>query len=338
LYGSRASSGGISYLYTAADCDTTIGYFAVQVYQDDFWIGPSNDLDALKLTDAKDLYLTDGDFYVQHSGTTVVKLEATATTGTVQVGVHATRAGNVVLYGDGAGEELGGNMSFYVSADYDGSIAAWFAFAYEDDFIIGNSDDTTAFKFTAEHDFYITAGSLVLPASEYINLGGTLGSGGYGFRDNAGEMEFKDSGEDWNPISPSSNVYIDPFMATRTAVNGTWGLVSSSTLLRCGYLKNTSEANGNAVSWPFYCGTGTYTLNIALYKSTNLGILDAYIDNVEIASFDCYAATLTYSVVSETSIALSEGAHTLKFVIDGKNGSSSAYILVLNNIMLERTA
>src|SRR4051794_39589434 len=31
----------------------------------------------------------------------------------------------------------------------------------------------------------------------YLNVGGTSGSGGYGFRDNAGTLEFKNSGGSW---------------------------------------------------------------------------------------------------------------------------------------------
>ena len=36
--------------------------------------------------------------------------------------------------------------------------------------------------------------------SRYLNFGSTAGSSGYGFRDNAGTMEFKNTGGDWQGI------------------------------------------------------------------------------------------------------------------------------------------
>lgn len=53
----------------------------------------------------------------------------------------------------------------------------------------------------------IGAGSLVLPASQYVNFGGTQGSGGYGLRDNSGAVEYKDSGGAWKAFS--SPGYVD---------------------------------------------------------------------------------------------------------------------------------
>lgn len=56
---------------------------------------------------------------------------------------------------------------------------------------------TNKLRFDTNNDLYLYDGSIVLPASEYLNFGGTLGSGGYGIRDNSGDIEVKDSGEDW---------------------------------------------------------------------------------------------------------------------------------------------
>jgi hypothetical protein len=41
--------------------------------------------------------------------------------------------------------------------------------------------------------------------SRYLNFGSTAGSSGYGFRDNAGTMEFKSSGGTWQAIATSTS-------------------------------------------------------------------------------------------------------------------------------------
>jgi hypothetical protein len=69
------------------------------------------------------------------------------------------------------------------------------------DFTIGPDADPDALKLDSNEDLYLTAGSLVLPASEYVNFGGAQGSGGYGFYCNSGDMQVKDSGESWYRVS-----------------------------------------------------------------------------------------------------------------------------------------
>lgn len=49
------------------------------------------------------------------------------------------------------------------------------------------------------------AGGIDLAASAYANWGATLGSGGYGLRDNAGTIEFKDTGGAWAPIASAAS-------------------------------------------------------------------------------------------------------------------------------------
>jgi hypothetical protein len=78
-HGTGTSQGGRLQLYLAADYDTTIALFNVQSYEDDLLIGLDTDPDALKLNNAKDLYLTDGDAYFQLGGATKITLDATNT-------------------------------------------------------------------------------------------------------------------------------------------------------------------------------------------------------------------------------------------------------------------
>lgn len=53
---------------------------------------------------------------------------------------------------------------------------------------------------TADLSFRATQGNMLLPASSYINYGTTSGSTGRGHRDNAGVIEYKNSGGAWTPL------------------------------------------------------------------------------------------------------------------------------------------
>jgi hypothetical protein len=116
-------------------------------------------------------------------------------------GVNDTTRGMVYAYGHGAGSVYGGTFLAYTSADHDTTIQNYGFMVYEDDLYIGPDTNIDALKLDALDDFYITGGSLVLPASEYVNFGGTQGSGGYGLRDNAGDVEYCDSGGSWTALN-----------------------------------------------------------------------------------------------------------------------------------------
>src|SRR5690606_14270121 len=61
------------------------------------------------------------------------------------------------------------------------------------------------------------------PASSYLNMGTTAGSDGYGIRDNAGDMEYKDSGGNWiafgNFLHQGSNT-----LTTGFSLSGDYGV------------------------------------------------------------------------------------------------------------------
>ena len=62
-------------------------------------------------------------------------------------------------------------------------------------------------------------GNILMPASSYLNFGTTEGTSGYGIRDNAGTMQFKNNSGSWTTISPSQ-----------------WGINGSSTYYTDGYV------------------------------------------------------------------------------------------------------
>jgi hypothetical protein len=73
--------------------------------------------------------------------------------------------------------------------------------------LILNGDDLfVAGSMGVEGDIY-TDNNISLAANKYVNFGSTLGESGYGFRDNAGDMEYKDEGGSWGPISSGSGLW-----------------------------------------------------------------------------------------------------------------------------------
>ncbi|UCG35639.1 MAG: hypothetical protein JSW17_02250 [Candidatus Omnitrophota bacterium] len=63
--------------------------------------------------------------------------------------------------------------------------------------------------------------TLRLDAGTYFNFGATAGAGGYGVRDNAGTIEFKNSGGSWASISAGANQLTDlTDVNSSTATNG----------------------------------------------------------------------------------------------------------------------
>lgn len=122
---------------------------------------------------------------------------------------------------------------------------------------------------------------------------------------------------------------------------GTWAIGSEITAQYCqNPFYNSVDANGDNVSYKVYLDSGTYTFLLFGIKGTNRGIVDVDIDAAEVASFDLYAAsTQCNQRLIQTGIVIaSSGIKTLKLRVDGKNGSSSGYVLPFVFIALWRTA
>lgn len=122
--------------------------------------------------------------------------------------------GTITLMGGGTGNTQGGMIQLHTADDYDGTISYYQINPYEDDLYIGPDTDLDALKLDSNKDLYITAGSLVLPNSEYVNFSGTQGASGYGIRDNVGTIEYKNSGGDWQSITTITDYVSDSEMTT----------------------------------------------------------------------------------------------------------------------------
>jgi len=107
-------------------------------------------------------------------------------------------------------------------------------------------------------------GNTSIPSSGYINVGTTLGTSGYGFRDNAGTMEFKNSGGSWaafggggfsDPMSTRGDIII------RNASNVT-------ARLGIGAANQSLVSDGTDISWGYLGQLRTGTETFALASST----------------------------------------------------------------------
>jgi hypothetical protein len=169
LYGPATGTefGGTVICYTGADHDTTIQNYGFMVFQDDLYIGPDTNTDALILDSNDNFKITDGYLFV---------------------GSDDAARGIGYFYGNATGDRYGGTIFCHTSADYDTTIQNYSFMIFNEQLQIGPDTNSDALVLDKNYDFWVTAGSIVLPASEYLNFGGTLGTAGYGFFDDSGHM------------------------------------------------------------------------------------------------------------------------------------------------------
>ena len=103
------------------------------------------------------------------------------------------------------------------------------------------------------------------------------------------------------------------------------------------FSQQPNAADGDTFTQSFLLAAGTYTLAVLGQTNNSKGRIDWYIDNVKVVSLqDWYSAGVVYNVVqSVASITVTgSGRHVLKGVINGHNGSSSNYWMLLTKIWL----
>lgn len=102
---------------------------------------------------------------------------------------------------------------------------------------------------------------------------------------------------------------------------------------------NTSNANGDNISYKVFLAKGTYTVGLLHYRAINRGIVDIYIDATKVTSFDCYGAYLVNVFLTDAgNVVTTSGIKTIKLQINGKNPASSDYYFSSNFLILWRTA
>jgi hypothetical protein len=141
---------------------------------------------------------------------------------------------------------------------------------------------------------------------------------------------------DINPGPGEGHIIISPIAASEFG-QGTWEWASSSTYSYYTMWYNTSNGDGDNLSFKVFLAKGTYILRLVTIKDTNRGILDFDLDGVEIASFDLYGA-FNNVILGAGFVVAESGLKTLKARVDGKNASSSGYFGPITMIGLFRTA
>jgi len=126
---------------------------------------------------------------------------------------------------------------------------------------------------------------------------------------------------------------------TPTIGQGTWVNAANASAPYGRLFQNTTtHADGDNCSFDFSCPAGTYTLSIVTLTSSSRGILDIDIDGAEVATTNLYTVALNWRHVADfEDIAISAGKHTMRYRVDGKDGSSSDHLLGLFSTSLIRT-
>ena len=164
----------------------------------------------------------------------------------------------------------------------------------------------------------------------------------------AGQVLTKNSGTDYDVKwaagggggGGGGGGYLNILPLSYSAVGqGTWVWTGDSNSWAGGYVYNSTEANGDNLSYPIWCEAGTYTVFLLSIINTNSGKIEIDIDGTAVATFDAYGGALLYNQqFTQAGISISAGAHTVKVLLAGKNASSSGYVGHLNYLGLIRTA
>lgn len=141
----------------------------------------------------------------------------------------------------------------------------------------------------------------------------------------------------------ASPINIDVLTQAPSATGqGTWAVAVSGTAINNAYFSNDgSGVDGDNVTFIFRCAAGTYTLYIMAQKNTNLGKLDVFLDGTKVVDAnDLYAGSAEYANrITDTGNTLGAGVeHTIKFAVNGKNGSSGDHDIRITGVSLVRTA
>jgi len=126
-----------------------------------------------------------------------------------------------------------------------------------------------------------------------------------------------------------------------TAVAGAWALGASSSYYFYATVSNsTAPANGDKISFKIYLASGIYKIYHLGTKNSNQGILQFALDGADVHSIDQYNATLVNnSSTSSSNISIARaGLYTLTMYANGKNASSSSYVVSAHQVAFVRVS
>jgi hypothetical protein len=117
--------------------------------------------------------------------------------------------------------------------------------------------------------------------------------------------------------------------ATKTMV-----ITTTSSQVRYGFYTGIADGNdGDRYKADMYLDAGTYTFTFYGVKNSNSGKVGLYVDGVLIPGgpYDLYAAASTYDQTFDVTgvTVVGSGYHLIEWVVNGKNGSSSGYRVLM---------
>jgi hypothetical protein len=115
-----------------------------------------------------------------------------------------------------------------------------------------------------------------------------------------------------------------------------WTLRDPSTYIPYGDALSPN-ANGAYCTKPLALNAHKYLLKWTQYRSTNLGKVEVWLDATLLQTYDEYAGAI--GGAGEVTLDIGEmtaGAHTLKFLCNGKNAASSGYQISAGRISIAR--
>jgi hypothetical protein len=109
--------------------------------------------------------------------------------------------------------------------------------------------------------------------------------------------------------------------------------------LRCyqgQHYQAASPSNGDYLIIPIYCNGGETILDLSWYKTTDRSIFDLYVNGLlDSSGYDGYnsSTSITYTQITLSRTIIS-GWNELKFVVNGKNASSTNYYCGIYGVRL----
>lgn len=126
-----------------------------------------------------------------------------------------------------------------------------------------------------------------------------------------------------------------------SVVQGTWSRVSSygGPGALCLAASSTSGADGDKINLKVYLAAGTYKCYAHWATGTNRPIVELKVDTVSKGTIDCYFGSSGYIIDAYSDIVITtDGIHDISVEANGKNASSSSYLMFLGEIYLYRSS
>ena len=197
VYGHAAGStaGGTLRLHTAADHDTTINTYTMEVVEDDFYL-KDNVSDIMKvyggstIVFTRKLYLDGVDF--ETNGSYLGQIDMPG--GLIELGEDGVRKGELKIYGNATGSVLGGQINLYIADDHDATITHYGVEVTSDDLQIGPNTAPTALQFGGGGDQWTFNKGVYFNGQTLNMTGGTLelSVGGWTIGNNTLEVSAND--------------------------------------------------------------------------------------------------------------------------------------------------